>query len=99
MLLTLGDYVLWNWSLSNSHDIVALASGMTLIPLLIASAWLLAVAGAHLIAGIARRHSGVSARNRTRHPATETHPTLHDPSAVRAGEVRTTVSPSSKIAA
>ena len=48
-MLALGDYALWNWSLSANHDVIALVSGMTLIPLLIASVWLLALTGAHLL--------------------------------------------------
>jgi hypothetical protein len=31
--LTLGDYLLWNWSLTNNHDVPALVSGLTLPPL------------------------------------------------------------------
>ncbi|HWX45858.1 MAG TPA: hypothetical protein VNY52_11115 [Solirubrobacteraceae bacterium] len=55
VLLALGDYLLWNWSLGANHDIVALVSGMTLIPLLIALVWLLVLAVAHLIARTAQR--------------------------------------------
>jgi hypothetical protein len=98
LLLALGDYALWNWSLSANHDIVALVSGMTLIPLLIASVWLLAVAGAHLLARTARR-PGASARIRPPRPAMEPHSPLRDPAAGGAGEARRTASPSSKIAA
>ncbi len=98
LLLALGDYALWNWSLSANHDIVALVSGMTLIPLLIASVWLLALTGAHLLARAARR-PGESARAGTRRPTTKHAPTLRDPAAVGAGEVPATASPSSKIAA
>jgi hypothetical protein len=98
LLLALGDYALWNWSLSANHDIVALISGMTLIPLLIASVWLLALTGAHLLARAARR-PGEIARASARHPTTKHAPTLRDPAAAGAGEVRATASPSSKIAA
>jgi hypothetical protein len=62
-LLTLGDYLLWNWSLSANHDILALVSGMTLIPLLLALAWLIVLAVARLLAGVAQRsrapHAGL----------------------------------------
>ena len=54
-LLALGDYLLWNWSLSANHDVLALVSGMTLIPLLIALAWLVVLAVARLIARTAQR--------------------------------------------
>ncbi len=50
VLLALGDYLLWNWSLGANHDILALVSGMTLVPLLIALVWLLVLGAAHLIA-------------------------------------------------
>ncbi len=98
LLLSLGDYALWNWSLSANHDIVALVSGMVLIPLLIASVWLLALAGTQLLARAARR-PGKSARARARQPVTTHAPPLRDPAAAGAGEVRATASPSSKIAA
>ncbi len=65
-LLALCDYLLWNWSLSANHDILALVSGMTLIPLLLALAWLLVLAVAHLLAGLAQRsrarHAGPGRR-------------------------------------
>ena len=34
--LTLGDYLLWNWSLNHNHDALALVSGLTLPPLAVA---------------------------------------------------------------
>ena len=40
--LTLGDYLLWNWSLNANHDVLALVSGLTLPPLAVACLWLLA---------------------------------------------------------
>ena len=48
--LTIGDYLLWNWSLNANHDVLALVSGLTLPPLAIACAWLLALTVARLIA-------------------------------------------------
>lgn len=53
--LTVGDYLLWNWSLNGSHDVIALASGLTLPPLALASLWVLAVGAAHLLALTAKR--------------------------------------------
>lgn len=53
--LTLGDYLLWNWSLSGSHDALALVSGLTLPALSIAWVWLLALSVARLIASYGRR--------------------------------------------
>lgn len=53
--LAIGDYLLWNWSLSHSHDVLALISGLTLPPLAIACLWLLAVSLARLLARTTRR--------------------------------------------
>jgi hypothetical protein len=57
--LTLGDYLLWNWSLNGSlsgnRDVLALVSGLTLPPLAIACMWLLALNAARLIARSTRR--------------------------------------------
>jgi hypothetical protein len=62
-VLALGDYLLWNWSLGANHDVVALVAGMTLIPLLIALAWLVVVAIARLLAHAAQRpRTGAGAR-------------------------------------
>jgi hypothetical protein len=67
VVLALCDYLLWNWSLSANHDILALVSGMALIPLLIALAWLLVIALARLIAHAAQRPRARSgARERVR---------------------------------
>jgi len=49
-VLTLGDYLLWNWSLNGNHDVPALVSGLTLPPLAVAWLWLLALSLARLIA-------------------------------------------------
>jgi hypothetical protein len=48
--LTVGDYLLWNWSLNGNHDVLALVSGLTLPPLAVAGLWLLALSLARLIA-------------------------------------------------
>ncbi len=56
--LTLGDYLLWKWSLGNHHDTLALVSGLTLPPLGTACLWLLALALMRLIA----RHGRLPAR-------------------------------------
>jgi hypothetical protein len=113
-LLAFGDYLLWNWSLSANHDILALVSGMMLIPLLIAFAWLLFLFLARLIAHTAQRpRAGAMARAggdvRARRPTTGTTPTGGQPPAPRGGPASTavdrapahspTASPSSKIAA
>jgi hypothetical protein len=54
-VLAIGDYLLWNWSLNGNHDVLALASGLTLPPLAIACLWLLAFSLVRLIADTAHR--------------------------------------------
>jgi hypothetical protein len=53
--LTVGDYLLWSWSLGGNHDVLALISGLTLPPLAVVCLWLLVLSTARLIAHIARR--------------------------------------------
>jgi hypothetical protein len=53
--LTLGDYLLWNWSLNANHDVLALVSGLTLPPLALACAWILALTVIRLIGSSTRR--------------------------------------------
>jgi hypothetical protein len=48
--LTIGDYLLWTWSLNANHDVLSLVSGLTLPPLAIALVWLLAVTVVRLLA-------------------------------------------------
>jgi hypothetical protein len=72
--IAIGDYLLWNWSLNGSHDVLALVSGLTLPPLVVAGLWLLVLSVADLIAARVRRPSararagagGAHARNRRR---------------------------------
>jgi hypothetical protein len=52
--LTVGDYLLWNWSLNGNHDVLALVSGLTLPPLAVACLWLLAMSVARMLARSAR---------------------------------------------
>ena len=55
LVLTVGDYLVWNWSLNGNHDVIALVSGLTLPPLALASISLLGLAVARLLGGLARR--------------------------------------------
>jgi hypothetical protein len=55
--LTVGDYLVWNWSLNGNHDVLALVSGLTLPPLAVACLWLFAASAARLIARYGRRSS------------------------------------------
>jgi hypothetical protein len=71
--LTVGDYLLWNWSLNGNHDVLALVSGLTLPPLAVACLWLLAMSVARLIARSARRPNwramrSVHRKNTREHP-------------------------------
>jgi hypothetical protein len=58
LALTIGDYLLWNWSVNHGHDVLALISGLTLPPLIIACLWLLTL-GVGRVIGRARRPSPV----------------------------------------
>ena len=53
--LTLGDYVLWNWSLNANHDVLALVSGLTLPPLALACIGMLAATVLRLLGSSTRR--------------------------------------------
>ncbi len=47
--ITLGDYLLWKWSLNGNHDVLALVSGLTLTPLGVACLWLLVLSVVRLL--------------------------------------------------
>jgi hypothetical protein len=66
LALTAGDYLVWNWSLNGNHDVIALASGLSLPPLALASLWLLAVAAMRLLGAAAWRPTAVSTAQRRR---------------------------------
>lgn len=68
--LTVGDYLLWNWSLGANHDVLALVSGLTLPPLVVASLWLLALSVARLLARVTRRPSTQAGGHARQRPAT-----------------------------
>jgi hypothetical protein len=59
-LLAVADYLLWNWSSGGSHDILALVSGLALVPLLIALAWLIVLGTTQLLAGMTRHARTIS---------------------------------------
>lgn len=60
------DYLLWDWSVAGSHDVLALVSGMTLLPLAVLSLWLTGVGALRLLAHSLRRSSTIV---RSLHPA------------------------------
>ena len=62
-LITLGDYLLWNWSLNANHTVLALISGLTLPPLVLASVLLLALSLARLVSDSARSQLRINARS------------------------------------
>jgi len=49
LVLTVADYLLWNWSIANGRDILSLVAGLTLLPLGAMSVAQLALAGARLM--------------------------------------------------
>jgi hypothetical protein len=55
--LTTGDFLLWNWSLSANHDVLALIAGVTLLPLAAASVLLAALTVAQLASRLTRRYA------------------------------------------
>jgi hypothetical protein len=114
-LLALADYLLWNWSLGGSHDILALVAGLTLVPLLIAVAWLFVKGVTRLLAETARRtrtrpalaRAGATRARAGGSPAGALRATVASRStsepragaSTGAGEASTQASPSSKLAA
>jgi hypothetical protein len=67
--LALGDYLLWNWSLNANHDVLALISGLTLPPLVLALVWLLVVSVMRGLMGFSRRSAqGGRARSGSSRP-------------------------------
>jgi hypothetical protein len=87
--LTLGDYLLWNWSLSGNRDVLALVSGLTLPPVALACLWLLALNVARLMARAMRRSPVRAAGER---PADRERP-------LRTGEAAAVRGPSEKVPA
>ena len=49
--LTFGDYLLWHWSLNGNHEVIALISGLTLVPLAVTLIWLLVVSVGRVLMG------------------------------------------------
>ena len=93
--LTIGDYLLWNWSLNGSHDVLALVSGLTLPPLAAALVWLIALTGARLLARTTRRpgdrkaaRPARPATTATKHPRTALPRRLSARRAAWLGELR-----------
>ncbi|HEX4838228.1 MAG TPA: hypothetical protein VFV03_06885 [Solirubrobacteraceae bacterium] len=77
LVLTAGDYLLWDWSIANGHDILSLVSGLTLLPLAVVSVGLLALAGARLLALLVGRSSTATRAARASRPVEATEQPPH----------------------
>jgi hypothetical protein len=99
--LTVGDYLLWNWSLNSNRDLLALVSGLTLPPLAVVFLWLLALSIARLLARTARRPARRSGRGRTGEARDRQHrpATTATPAEGTPASAASTGAPSRKIAA
>lgn len=97
LLLTGADYLLWSWSLTSGHDLLALFCGLTLAPLTIALLWLALLATARVLRRAAsgtardlpRSAGGARARRRAAEAATAQSLPQHD------GEPASVAGPSS----
>lgn len=63
LVLTVADYMLWNWSIAGGHDILSLVAGLTLLPLGAVSVGQLALAAARLM-GVLFGRSSRTARSK-----------------------------------
>jgi hypothetical protein len=63
--LTGGDFWLWNWSLSANRDVLALVSGLTLLPLAAACLLLFVLTAARIAARFGWRSAGAAVSRRT----------------------------------
>jgi len=84
--LTLGDYLLWDWSLKNNHDVLAVVAGLTLPPIALAWLWLLMVTLVRLTARSTRRSSRRAAGRRARSARAPLPETAEPAEAVGHGE-------------
>jgi hypothetical protein len=64
--LTVGDYLLWNWSVGGNHLVLALVSGLTLVPLAGFCLLRLTLTLARLLASSTRLAHELTARGRER---------------------------------
>lgn len=81
LAVTAGDYLLWKWSLAGSHDVLALASGMTLLPLGVVSLARVALAASGLVAQVMRACSTM-----VRSVRAHRNPSTRDPSHAAKGD-------------
>jgi hypothetical protein len=74
LVLTAGDYLLWDWSIADNHDIVSLLAGLTLVPLAAVSLAQLVLAGGRLMALLLGRSSTSAAAGRRGRASREPNP-------------------------
>jgi hypothetical protein len=65
LVLTVADYMLWNWSIAGGHDVVSLVAGLTLLPLGTVSIAQVALAAARLMGLLLGRPSHSARAKRT----------------------------------
>jgi hypothetical protein len=70
--LTVGDYLLWQWSIAGGHDILSLLAGCTLVPLAAVSVWRLVLTGAGLLSRAVGRSTATTSAARASHDAETT---------------------------
>jgi hypothetical protein len=74
LVLTVADYLLWNWSIAGGHDVVSLVAGLTLLPLGTVSVAQLALGAARMVGLVLGRPShNARARQMTRAAAAAEH--------------------------
>jgi hypothetical protein len=77
LVLTAGDYLLWDWSIADGHDIVSLVAGLTLLPLAAVSLGQLVLAGGRLTALLIGRSSTPTRAGRASRKADAPERALH----------------------
>ena len=65
LVVTVADYMLWNWSIAGGHDIVSLVAGLTLLPLGTVSIAQLALGAARIMGLLLGRPSHSARARRT----------------------------------
>jgi hypothetical protein len=65
LVLTVADYMLWNWSIAGGHDILSLVAGLTLLPLGTVSIAQLALGAARMMGLLLGRPSHSARARRT----------------------------------
>ncbi len=75
LVLTSVDYALWDWSIANSHDIVSLVAGLTLLPLAALSLGGLVLAVARLCGLLLGRSAPRASAHARRAPLSQDTPT------------------------